>query len=105
MPEKNHNPESVSGLLQTLISGVNDMKQTQEDMRTCQGEIKTQQAVMANDLKYVIADNVEFKNGVSKFKTEFYSTRETVNKHGVWFAVIQSGVILILGYFGIKIHS
>jgi len=70
-----------------------------------QSKTETQQAVMCNDMKHIIKDNIEFKNGVDKFKTDYYKTKTMVQKHGVWFAVIQSGITFILGLFGIKLYT
>lgn len=49
-----------------------------DELIKCQGELKSCQAVMQNDLKHVIQDNVEFKNGHTTFKKDVYEMKNKV---------------------------
>ena len=75
-------------------------------MLLAQEQLKGQQAVICNDLKHVIADNVEFKNNTNKnitsLKTDYYKTKTTVDKHSVWFTVFHTVTGAFLSYLGIK---
>ena len=61
-----------------------------------QAEQSERQAVMCNDIKHIIKDNLEFQNGVAVFKKDFYNTKATVQKHGIWFAVINGIWVFLL---------
>jgi len=71
-----------------------------------QAEFKTQQAVQCARMKHLIADNVEFKENMNKnvanLKEDYYKTKATVQKHGIWFTVGHFITVTVLGYFGFK---
>ena len=71
-----------------------------------QAEFAMQQAVMCNDMKHLIADNVEFKENmttnVATLKKEFYKTRAVVSKHGIWFTIIHGITLFLAGLIGYK---
>ena len=71
-----------------------------------QAGLKTQQAVLCRDMKHLIADNVEFKEGMNKnvaaFKKDYYKTKATVQKHGIWFSVGHFLTVTLLGLLGYK---
>ena len=80
-----------------------------DKIMTCQAAMQQQQAVMANDLKHVISDNVEFKSSTNKnistLKTDYYETKKTVEKIsflGKILAAIYAGVIGLLSIFYVK---
>lgn len=67
-----------------------------------QTEMQTAQAVMANDMKHLIADNVEFKENLTTLKTDYYKTKGIVEKHGIWFTIIHFITVSLLGFLGFK---
>ena len=80
-----------------------------DKIMACQAAMQQQQAVMANDLKHVISDNIEFKNSTTKnistLKTDYYETKKTVEKIsflGKILAAIYARIIGLLSIFYVK---
>ena len=71
-----------------------------------QKESAIQQAVLGNDMKHMLVDNVGFKEKMDKevgtLKKDYYKTRATVDKHGIWFTLIHSITVFLLGLIGYK---
>lgn len=74
-----------------------------------QSDIKQCQAIMQNDIKHIVADNVEFKSGTNKnistLKDDYYKTKEDVKQitfFGKILAGIYAGIIGILSIFYVK---
>ena len=67
-----------------------------------QADFKTQQAVMATDMKHLIKDNIEFKDNLATLKLDYYKTKGVVEKHGIWFTIIHFLTVTLLGYIGYK---
>lgn len=71
-----------------------------------QSVMQTQQAVMATDMKHLIADNVEFKveteRNATALKIQVYKTKEIVLKHSIWFTIIHFLTVTLVGFFTYK---
>ena len=77
-----------------------------DEIMLCQSDIKKCQAVMQNDLKHVIEDNVEFKLGYSKFKEDYYITKKSVEKItflGKILAWVYASIIGLLGVLNFRL--
>ena len=76
------------------------------EIRDGQAKLQTQQAVMCNDMKHLIKDNVEFKESMNKnvatLKTDYYKTKTIVQKHTIWFAILHFFTVSLLAYIGLK---
>ena len=67
-----------------------------------QSEFKTQQAVLDTKMSHLITDNVEYKAKMENLEIRQNKTKAIVDKHGIWFTLIHSITVFILGLIGYK---
>lgn len=73
-----------------------------DNIMVSQAESQKHQAVMCNDLKHLIEDNLEFKNNLATLKKDYYETKRTVEKHTIWFSIIHFFTVSLIGWLGFK---
>lgn len=105
---KNIKEMSLSiGKIDGLVLQQQELKDDFKDVKNDVNAIQQSQAVMCNNIKHIVDDNLEFKNSMDKnittLKTDYYKTRDKVNVLQWAIGLITLGITSVLTIFGAKI--